>query len=86
MSPGTLIERRASMARKEHLTAHEQSRQEHEHLHGAQAQNHEVHAFGHNEIAALAHDFWSARGCPEGSADEDWFHAVKELRSRAIGH
>jgi hypothetical protein len=35
------------------------------------------------KIAALAFELWQARGCPEGSSDVDWFHAVKELRSRA---
>ncbi len=35
------------------------------------------------DVAALAYELWQARGCPEGSADEDWFHAVDELRSRS---
>jgi hypothetical protein len=69
---------------EEHLTPHEQSRREHEHSHGAHEQNHGIHSFGHNEIAALAHEFWCARGCPEGSGDEDWFRATKELRLRAL--
>jgi len=38
------------------------------------------------ETAALALELWRARGCPEGSPDEDWFRAVEELRSRACGH
>jgi hypothetical protein len=46
---------------------------------------HGIAAFGHNEIAALAHEFWQGRGCPTGSPDEDWFRAVEELRSRALG-
>jgi hypothetical protein len=79
-------------AQEEHLTGPEQSRQAHEHSHGAHEQTqiasngHGIHSFGHNDIAALAHEFWTARGCPEGSSDEDWFHAVKELRQRALGH
>jgi hypothetical protein len=44
---------------------------------------HGIAAFGHREIAALAHKLWQARGCPEGSPEEDWFEAVKELRSHA---
>ena len=31
------------------------------------------------QIAALAYRFWQARGCPEGTADEDWFRAEREL-------
>ena len=38
--------------------------------------------FGHREIAALAHQLWELRGCPEGSPDEDWAHAAQQLRDR----
>jgi hypothetical protein len=31
-------------------------------------------------IAALAHRLWLERGCPEGSPEEDWFLAERELR------
>ena len=41
-----------------------------------------IKSFSHTEIAAVAYDLWAARGYPEGSADEDWFHAVEQLRSR----
>jgi hypothetical protein len=77
---------------QDHLTGHEHSRQQLEHspeTHGnghAATAGHGITSFGHREIAALAHDLWQARGCPEGSPDEDWFHAVKALRSRAFGH
>jgi len=27
------------------------------------------------EIAALAYSLWQARGCPEGSPEDDWFNA-----------
>jgi hypothetical protein len=47
---------------------------------------HGITAFGHNEIAALAYEYWQERGQPEGSAEEDWHRAVKELRSRALHH
>ena len=74
--------------KQEHLTPHEQSRQahahEHEHSH-ASTTGHGVAAFGHEDIAALAYQIWQERGCPEGSPDEDWVLAVKELRSRALG-
>jgi hypothetical protein len=47
---------------------------------------HGMIAFGHDDIVELAHKNWVARGCPEGSPEEDWFRAVEELRSRNIGH
>jgi hypothetical protein len=35
------------------------------------------------EIIALAYEFWQARGCPEGTPEEDWFRAEEELKNRA---
>jgi hypothetical protein len=73
-----------------HLTGNEHTRQMFEHAQEDQRHSHEatvghgIAAFGHNDIAALAHELWEARGRPEGSAEEDWFEAVKELRSRAM--
>jgi hypothetical protein len=72
---------------QEHLTAHELSRQALDFSRDAEHQPHPsagAQTFGHDDIAALAHELWQARGCPEGSSEEDWFHAVKELRSRAM--
>jgi hypothetical protein len=43
---------------------------------------HGIATFGHEEIAALAHTLWQARGCPEGSSEEDWFQAAHQLRAR----
>jgi len=37
--------------------------------------------FGHGEISELAYSLWQGRGCPEGSPDEDWFHAAQQLRA-----
>jgi hypothetical protein len=34
----------------------------------------------HEQIARLAHSYWLDRGRGEGSADEDWFRAERELR------
>ena len=79
---------------QEHLTAHEHSRQALEHPQGAHSPaahqeahvstiGHGIAAFGHDDIAALAHELWRARGCPDGSPEEDWFNAARELRSRA---
>jgi hypothetical protein len=36
----------------------------------------------HEAIAALAHRYWQERGCPEGSAEEDWFRADGDLRTK----
>jgi hypothetical protein len=75
----------------EHLTGHEHSQQQlehapesHENGHAATAA-HGIVSFGHDETAALAHELWQARGCPEGSPEEDWSHAVEQLRRRALG-
>ncbi len=71
---------------EDHLTAHELSRQELQHSADAFQHSQATATFGHNDIAAFAHELWQARGCPEGSPDVDWLHAVKELRSRASSH
>ena len=34
----------------------------------------------HEDIALLAYSYWQARGCPEGSPEEDWFRAESELK------
>jgi hypothetical protein len=34
------------------------------------------------EIEHLAHAYWEARGCPEGTAEEDWLRAEQEVRAR----
>jgi len=47
------------------------------------ANEHGIATFGHAEIAILAHSLWQARGCPEGSPEQDWFLAAHELRARA---
>jgi len=74
--------------KQDHLTGHEYSRQALEHSQGAHQSaqatttGHGIAAFGHNDIAALAYELWQARSCPDGSAEEDWFHAAEELRAR----
>lgn len=76
--------------KNEHLTGNELSRQALEHSPTAQHEaqtgatvGHGIAAFGHADIAALAHELWQARGCPDGSPEEDWFRAAEELRARA---
>jgi hypothetical protein len=74
--------------KQDHLPGQEHSRQALEHSPGAHQHTqaataaHGIVSFGHAEIAALAHELWQARGCPDGSAQEDWFHAAEALRSR----
>ena len=36
----------------------------------------------YERIALLAYSYWLARGCPDGSPEDDWFRAETELRSR----
>jgi Protein of unknown function (DUF2934) len=76
--------------KQDHLTGQELSRQALEHAQKAFQHTEQTHRnehgialFGHDEIAALAHKLWEARGCPQGSPEEDWFHAARELRARA---
>jgi len=76
--------------KQDHLSGQEHSRQTLEHSRRAyehtvvvHRREHGVASFGHDEIAARAHEMWRARGCPEGSPEADWFHAAEELRSRA---
>ncbi len=38
----------------------------------------------HEQIVSLAHALWEQKGCPEGSADEDWFEAEKDLKMAGI--
>lgn len=73
--------------KEDHLTGQERSRQSLEHSQKAHEHTVGLHQgitpFGHKEIAARAHEIWLANGCPEGSADADWFRAAEELRSGA---
>jgi hypothetical protein len=77
-----------SHGQQDHLTAHEQSRQALEYSREAHSNSHStvhghtIDASEHAIIAARAHQLWQARGCPQGSSDEDWFRAVEDLRSR----
>lgn len=34
----------------------------------------------HRSIGELAYRLWQARGCPAGSAEQDWLDAEKQLR------
>ena len=76
--------------KEDHLTGHESSRQALEHSNQAYLHNqqdsqgiragHGTHPANHREIAAMAYELWQARGCPEGSPEQDWFRAAERLR------
>jgi Protein of unknown function (DUF2934) len=75
--------------KQDHQTGHEHSRQALEHSQKANQYTGPMHesgsvTFGHDDIAALAHALWEARGRPQGSPEEDWFHATQQLRARTL--
>jgi Protein of unknown function (DUF2934) len=39
----------------------------------------------HDQIASLAYALWQERGRPEGSPDEDWLRAERELLAQSHG-
>src|ERR1039458_5248188 len=41
-------------------------------------------ALEHQAIAALAYRYWQERGCPEGSAEEDWFRAEQDMQNKTV--
>lgn len=77
--------------KQDHQSGPEHSRQAMEHSQRAylnaqeprhpNANEHGIVPFGHEAIAIRAYELWLARGCPEGSPEEDWFHAAEQLRS-----
>ena len=73
---------------REHLTPGELSRQELEHSNTAHPHTEEGSrpsaTFNHADIATLAHELWVGRGSPQGSPEEDWFLAAKQLRARWV--
>lgn len=42
------------------------------------------HGLDPRRTALLAYEFWRARGCPEGSPEDDWFLAEEQLRHQQI--
>jgi len=78
--------------KQDHQTGHERSRQALEHA--QKAHQHMEHSpqdpiresgtlsFGDEDVAVHAHELWEARGCPDGSPDEDWFRATQQLQAR----
>ncbi len=73
----------AQQGKGEHLSGHEQSRQALEY--SVQAHQHtQSISSGHATIATVAYKLWQERGCPEGSAHEDWLHAVEFLRTKPL--
>ena len=43
-------------------------------------ENHAMQELDLEEVRTRAYLFWEERGRPEGSADEDWFHAEQSVR------
>ncbi|MBV8898126.1 MAG: DUF2934 domain-containing protein [Acidobacteriaceae bacterium] len=37
----------------------------------------------HEDIAALAHSYWVARGYAPGSPEQDWLRAERQLQARS---
>jgi len=70
--------------RTAHATPSELSRMEREQAQEENPIDGALHTFGHEEIARRAYQLWEERGRGEGSSDEDWFQAVRELRQQAI--
>lgn len=46
----------------------------------AQGTTNVVRPLDEHEVAERAYFHWIERGCPENSAQEDWFEAERELR------
>jgi Protein of unknown function (DUF2934) len=77
--------------KQDHLTGQEHSRQALEHSEQAfmrtrealrmASNGNEPAEVGHDDMARLAHELWRARGCPEGSPEEDWLRAEEQLRA-----
>jgi hypothetical protein len=67
---------------QDHLTGHERSREAQEHNLQAFLNQPHVTPPTDEDIAKLAYELWQARGCPEGSAEEDWFQAAKQLSAK----
>lgn len=81
--------------KQDHLTGNELSRRALEHSETAYEQTREVQrekiaeilhkAPSAEEVAALAHQMWEDRGCPEGTPELDWFRAAAKLRNGKNG-
>ena len=39
--------------------------------------------FTPHEIAVLAYALWQGRGCPDGSPENDWYEAERQLKAQA---
>lgn len=37
-------------------------------------------AADYEKVKRLAHEYWHARGCPEGSPEEDWLRAEQAVK------
>ncbi|HEY4088728.1 MAG TPA: DUF2934 domain-containing protein [Bryobacteraceae bacterium] len=73
-----------SKERTDHATPSELSRMERDRAQEEHSGDSALHTFGHEDIARRAYQLWEERGHSEGSSDEDWFQAVRDLRQEAI--
>jgi hypothetical protein len=39
----------------------------------------------HQRVCERAYELWEQRGCPEGSPDEDWYMAEREIEGAKAG-
>lgn len=46
------------------------------------AQSDSASALRTEEIEQLAYSYWQQRGCPDGSAEQDWLRAESDLRAQ----
>lgn len=37
----------------------------------------------HEKVCQLAYRYWQERGCPDGSPEDDWYRAERDLRGGA---
>ncbi len=73
------------MSNRKHNGSSDQHHQRSAEMHDNPAHVHLVAAAethgnqNHHDLALRAHSLWEARGRPEGSPDEDWFHAAQQI-------
>jgi len=54
-------------------------------LHTAEASENLTPGLTHERISAVAYQLWGLRGSPQGSPEEDWFEAERQLSQETAG-
>lgn len=49
---------------------------------GKAARTDVIEPLNQQEIAVLAYQLWRERGCPNGSPEDDWFRAERQLQAQ----